>query len=168
MEKQKKMALTEEEKSINIVDLFIYLIAHWKWFVLSILLFGGYFWYSYCETPFVYSRTAIVMIKTPANSRSAMQLNNADFIGQVNVASEILQFKSKELMRKVIDRLHADVSYMVRDGLRPRELYTDSPVRVAFLEAGLDEVCSLSVIPKNKQQVELADFRSMNSNNERL
>ena len=63
-----------------------------------------------------------------------------------------------ELMRKVIDRLHADVSYMVRDGLRPRELYTDSPVRVAFLEAGLDEVCSLSVIPKNKQQVELADF----------
>ena len=158
MEKQKKMALTEEEKSINIVDLFIYLIAHWKWFVLSILLFGGYFWYSYCETPFVYSRTAIVMIKTPANSRSAMQLNNADFIGQVNVASEILQFKSKELMRKVIDRLHADVSYMVRDGLRPRELYTDSPVRVAFLEAGLDEVCSLSVIPKNKQQVELADF----------
>lgn len=104
MEKQKKMALTEEEKSINIVDLFIYLIAHWKWFVLSILLFGGYFWYSYCETPFVYSRTAIVMIKTPANSRSAMQLNNADFIGQVNVASEILQFKSKELMRKVIDR----------------------------------------------------------------
>ena len=102
MEKQKKMALTEEEKSINIVDLFIYLIAHWKWFVLSILLFGGYFWYSYCETPFVYSRTAIVMIKTPANSRSAMQLNNADFIGQVNVASEILQFKSKELMRKVI------------------------------------------------------------------
>ena len=38
MEKQKKMALTEEEKSINIVDLFIYLIAHWKWFVLSILL----------------------------------------------------------------------------------------------------------------------------------
>lgn len=40
MEKQKKMALTEEEKSINIVDLFIYLIAHWKWFVLSILLFG--------------------------------------------------------------------------------------------------------------------------------
>lgn len=61
-----------------------------------------------------------------------MQLNNADFIGQVNVASEILQFKSKELMRKVIDRLHADVSYMVRDGLRPRELYTDSPVRLPF------------------------------------
>ena len=70
MEKQKKMALTEEEKSINIVDLFIYLIAHWKWFVLSILLFGGYFWYSYCETPFVYSRTAIVMIKTPSTSGS--------------------------------------------------------------------------------------------------
>lgn len=54
------------------------------------------------------------MIKTPTNSRSAMQLYGSnDFMGQINVASEILQFKSKELMRKVIDRLQANVSYMV-------------------------------------------------------
>lgn len=30
MEKQRKLALTEEEKSVNIVDVFMYLIAHWK------------------------------------------------------------------------------------------------------------------------------------------
>ena len=111
MEKQRKLALTEEEKSVNIVDVFMYLIAHWKWYFLSILLFGGCFWYFYCKTPFVYSRVAIVMIKTPTNSRSAMQLYGSnDFMGQINVASEILQFKSKELMRKVIDRLQANVS----------------------------------------------------------
>lgn len=105
MEKQRKLALTEEEKSVNIVDVFMYLIAHWKWYFLSILLFGGCFWYFYCKTPFVYSRVAIVMIKTPTNSRSAMQLYGSnDFMGQINVASEILQFKSKELMRKVLDR----------------------------------------------------------------
>ena len=109
MEKQRKLALTEEEKSVNIVDVFMYLIAHWKWYFLSILLFGGCFWYFYCKTPFVYSRVAIVMIKTPTNSRSGSN----DFMGQINVASEILQFKSKELMRKVIDRLQANVSYMV-------------------------------------------------------
>ena len=65
MEKQRKLALTEEEKSVNIVDVFMYLIAHWKWYFLSILLFGGCFWYFYCKTPFVYSRVAIVMIKRP-------------------------------------------------------------------------------------------------------
>ena len=158
MEKHKKLAVTEEEKSINIVDLFIYLLVHWKWFVLSILLFGGCFWYIYCKTPFEYSRVAIVMIKTPANSRSTMQLNNSDFAGQVNVASEILQFKSKELMRKVIDRLQANICYTVHEGLRPIELYTESPVRVAFLEAGTDEAHSLSVTPKGNVQVELSDF----------
>ena len=159
MEKQRKLALTEEEKSVNIVDVFMYLIAHWKWYFLSILLFGGCFWYFYCKTPFVYSRVAIVMIKTPTNSRSAMQLYGSnDFMGQINVASEILQFKSKELMRKVIDRLQANVSYMVYDGLRPRELYTEAPIRVAFMDAIPGERCFLSVIPKNQQQVELAEF----------
>ena len=147
MEKQRKLALTEEEKSVNIVDVFMYLIAHWKWYFLSILLFGGCFWYFYCKTPFVYSRVAIVMIKTPTNSRSAMQLYGSnDFMGQINVASEILQFKSKELMRKVIDRLQANVSYMVYDGLRPRELYTEAPIRVAFMDAIPGERCgSLSL-----------------------
>lgn len=37
MEKHKKLAVTEEEKSINIVDLFVYLVVHWKWYLLSIL-----------------------------------------------------------------------------------------------------------------------------------
>ena len=59
MEKHKKLAVTEEEKSINIVDLFVYLVVHWKWYLLSILLFGGCFWYIYCKTPFTYSRVAI-------------------------------------------------------------------------------------------------------------
>lgn len=36
MEKHKKLAVTEEEKSINIVDLFVYLVVHWKWYLLSI------------------------------------------------------------------------------------------------------------------------------------
>lgn len=30
MEKHKKLAVTEEEKSINIVDLFVYLVVHWN------------------------------------------------------------------------------------------------------------------------------------------
>ena len=89
MEKHKKLAVTEEEKSINIVDLFVYLVVHWKWYLLSILLFGGCFWYIYCKTPFTYSRVAIVMIKTPANSRSTMQLNNSDFTGLVDRKSVV-------------------------------------------------------------------------------
>ena len=56
MGRQETKLLTEEEKSINLVDIFMYLLSYWKWYVLSILIFGGYFWYDYSKTPFIYGR----------------------------------------------------------------------------------------------------------------
>src|SRR5699024_11079677 len=81
-----------------------------------------------------------------------------DFLGQVNMANELLQFRSKELMRRVIDRLRADVSYAVRDGLRRKELYTAAPVRVSFVGAGPEAALALTVTPKNSREAELSDF----------
>lgn len=81
-----------------------------------------------------------------------------DFLGQVNMANELLQFRSKELMRRVIDRLRADVSYVVRDGLRRKELYTAAPVRVSFVGAGPEAALTLTVTPKNNREAELSDF----------
>lgn len=159
MEKQVKKILAEEDKSINLVDILMYLLSYWKWYVLSILICGGYFWYDYSRTPFVYSRSATVMIKTPANTPSAIRLiRSGDYMGQVNMATERLQFQSKALMRKVISRLNADVSYAVRDGLRQKELYMAAPVRVHFLVSEPEAELSLLVTPKNKRQVELSDF----------
>ena len=159
MEKQVKKILAEEDKSINLVDILMYLLSYWKWYVLSILICGGYFWYDYSRTPFVYSRSATVMIKTPANTPSAIRLiRSGDYMGQVNMATERLQFQSKALMRKVISRLNADVSYAVRDGLRQKELYMAAPVRVHFLVSEPEAELSLLVTPKNERQVELSDF----------
>ena len=82
MGRQETKLLTEEEKSINLVDIFMYLLSYWKWYVLSILIFGGYFWYDYSKTPFIYGRSATVMIKTPANSPSTIRLRTAITVGQ--------------------------------------------------------------------------------------
>lgn len=65
MGKQETKFLTEEEKTVNLVDIFMYLLSYWKWYVFSVLLFGGYFWYNYSKTSYVYNRSATVMIKTP-------------------------------------------------------------------------------------------------------
>lgn len=159
MGKQETKFLTEEEKNVNLVDIFMYLLSYWKWYVFSVLLFGGYFWYNYSKTSYVYNRSATVMIKTPANSQSTIRMNRYnDFLGQVNMANELLQFRSKELMRRVIDRLRADVSYAVRDGLRRKELYTAAPVRVSFVGAGPEAALTLTVTPKNNREAELSDF----------
>jgi len=151
-----------DEKMVNILDIFMYLLSHWKWFLISLFIFGNYFGYQYSKTPFTYVRSITVMIKTPANSQSTMRLNRYNsFTAPVNVSSEMLQFQSKELMRITVDNLNADVSYVFRNKLRPQELYTRSPVKVSFPEAKTEESYALSVIPLNDQEVELFDFAGM-------
>ena len=35
----------KNEQGVNLVDLSVYLLSKWKWFVLSVLVFGGLAWY---------------------------------------------------------------------------------------------------------------------------
>ena len=53
----------KNEQSINLVDLFVYLLSKWKWFVLSVLLFGGLAWYHYATSPLVFFRNVTVIIR---------------------------------------------------------------------------------------------------------
>ena len=66
----------KDDNSINLVDLSFYLLNHWYWFVLCILLACGYAYYKYSKTPFTYRADATVIIKDPSNSRSTARLDN--------------------------------------------------------------------------------------------
>ena len=82
------------------VDLLLYLASKWKWFVLSVLVFGGLAYVWYASSPLVYFRSATVIIKDPSNKTTTAGLDRYDnFINKANVANEILQFRSKKLMR---------------------------------------------------------------------
>lgn len=126
----------KNEASINLLDLFFYLLSKWPWFVLSILICGGYAWYKYASAPLVYFGQATVIIKDPSNKTSSAGLDRYEnLINKVNVANELLQFRSKKLMTEVVTRLDANVSYVYEDGLRKIELYTQSPIKVSFPDA---------------------------------
>ena len=89
------------EQGINVVDLLVYFASKWKWFLISVLVCGGLAWLSYARSPLVYFRSATVIIKDPSNKTSTAGLDRYDnFINKVNVANEILQFRSKKLMRE--------------------------------------------------------------------
>lgn len=149
----------KNEQGINLIDLFLYLLSKWKWFLLSVLVCGGIAYFNYARTPFVYYRSATVIIKDPSNKTTTAGLDRFDnFINKVNVANEILQFRSKKLMREVVLRVHADVSYKVKDGLRYNELYTLSPVIVTFLDALPEQQAAFTVTPKGKDRVEIAGY----------
>lgn len=148
-------------QEINIKDLFFYLVSKWKWFLLSMLICGGVAWLKYATTTFVYFRQATVIIKDPSNKASMAGLDRYNYINKVNVANEILQFRSKKLMQEVVKRVHADVSYLHSDGLRTGELYTQAPVAVAFPEASDKRYLAFKVNLKGKQAVTLSDFEGI-------
>ncbi|GAA4168116.1 GumC family protein [Sphingobacterium ginsenosidimutans] len=146
--------VTRRDKSVNIVDLFKYLLFHWRWYVLSVLVFGGFFLYQYSKTPFMYSQSETVMIKTPMNTLATARITRpSNMYNSISVASEILQLKSKELMRQTISRIDGDMSYVVKQGIREVELYKNSPIRVELTAKAPDYNCAFKAIPVDDQYV---------------
>ena len=154
----------KNEQSINVMDLLVYFASNWKWFLISILVCGGIAWYCYASAPLVYFRSATVIIKDPSNKTSTTGLDRFDnIINKVNVANEILQFRSKKLVREVVKRIHADISYLKEDGLRTNELYTQSPVLVNFPDALPEQHFAFTLTLKDNKTVELSDFTGISA-----
>lgn len=140
-------------------DVLKFLASQWRWFLLSVVVFGGLAWYKAATTPYTYFRAATVIIKDPSNKTSTAGLDRYDnLVNKVNVANEILQFNSKALMREVVTRVRADVSYQIAEGLRDIELYTQSPVLVTFPEATPKAYYSMAVSVLDKQTVRISNF----------
>lgn len=155
---QTKKSLPEKkEQGVNIIDLLAYLASKWRWFLLSVVICVGVSYLKYALSPFIYYRKATVIIKDPSNKTYSSGLDRYDnLINKVNVANEILQFRSKKLMRETVQRLHADVSYRQKIKLRHLELYSLSPVKVTFLDSTPESYIALSVTPKDRQSVVLS------------
>ena len=149
------------DQDVNIIDILMFLLSKWKWFVISIIVFGGLAWFHYARTPKTYFRSATVIIKDPSNKISSAGLDRYDnYINKVNVANEILQFRSKKLMRDVVSRVSADIDYKVKEGLQMTELYKKSPVSVRFLETTPEMHLNMVVTPLDSSKVMVSDFGS--------
>lgn len=98
----------------------------------------------------IYSRKASVLIrddsKSGGMSESAAFADLSLFGGKRNVDNEVLVFQSRHLMEEVARRLHLDMSYKVKNGLRSDELYTHSPVIVSFPDAEERQVIKVSLL----------------------
>ena len=53
----------KNEQNINLIDLLAYFVSKWKWFLVSILICGGFAWYNYARAPLVYFRSATIIYK---------------------------------------------------------------------------------------------------------
>ena len=146
-------------QGVNLLDLLKYLLSKWPWFLISLAVCCTFAWYKGATAPLVYHSSAKVIIKDPSNKTSSAGLDRYDrSINKVNVANEILQFRSKRLMQETVGRIHADVSYTTRRGLRDVNIYGETPFTVTFLDMEPKESFSLDITPISEKKVLLSNI----------
>ena len=143
-----------KNESVNLLDLFFYLLSKWKWLLLFAIIgvLAAYAWYSSSE--FTYFQTATISIKDPESKTYSASLDRYDnLINKVNVTNEIYRFRSHKLMKEVVARTHADVNYKQANRLRYLELYTQAPVTVTFPKEFADRGMSFELNVKKDSSV---------------
>ena len=149
---------------VNLVDLFLYLLSHWYWFLLCAALCVGYAYYRYAQQPFVYRSDATVIIKDPSNAQTTASMTAySSQINRINMTNEILQLRSKQLMAQVVETLDADIDYTIPIKLRNVELYHLAPFKINILrDENAPEAFSLTAttLDANSIRVQLSDGRT--------
>ncbi len=149
-------------QELSLKDIIYTLKHNWYWFILSVILCIGAAVLYLMQAPKVYTRTASVLIKdnnkgggiTESGAFEDLQMFNV----KRNVDNEMLIFKSKQLMRNVAKRLHLDISYTRKEGLRTVELYTSSPIIVQFPEVEESQSFSFKATPVSSEEIILNEF----------
>ncbi len=154
--------MEEDENEFSLSEIIHVVKVNWKWFVLSLAVCLTIALLYILWAPKVYTRTATVLIKDESKgggvSESAVFGELDMFNMKRNVENEILVFKSKELMKNVASRLHLDISYTKKKGLRTIELYTQSPIKIQFLDVEERQAFSLKATPLSEKEVKLSDY----------
>ncbi|MDR3180584.1 MAG: polysaccharide biosynthesis tyrosine autokinase [Prevotellaceae bacterium] len=131
--------LSPVEESADFKKTFFKYLAYWKWFVCSFgvfVLLGGV--YLFLATP-QYRVQASILIKDDKKMGSGAgagisMLEELDlFSSKKVVENEIEILRSYTLMEEVVKDLNLQVAYTVRDGLRKKELYENSPVKIEVI-----------------------------------
>jgi len=127
---------TSADLNFQILDLWNKYKHFWPWFVLSIAICCGIAYLRIKNTPNLYVRTAVIMIKDDrfeSNISESFGLSVASLFS--NVRNEVEVFRSHRLAQEVVRRLNLNISYTYQvNRFRTLDLYGRSPVEVSFPE----------------------------------
>ena len=148
----------KNEGGISLRDIVELIFDNWYWIVLSVAICVSVAWiYLARQTP-LYKRSAVMLVKSEnksGNDMSAIMELNGGITGS-GVENEIYILQSRQLMREVVERLHLDVTYRVKDWLHYNQLYAESPVRVEFFDAYTAPV-SMKIKPLDETRYSLKE-----------
>lgn len=145
-----KNSLVNEFNLRTIIEV---LLTKWHWFALSVFVFMAGAYVYMMTVPVVYEREAVVQLKNKVRAEEAFSEKQIfDDSENNNIDGEILIFQSRLLMGKVIKELGLDIEYSTDDGLKNRDLYTNMPVKISFLDSTFIQPASFSIIPVSNER----------------
>jgi tyrosine-protein kinase Etk/Wzc len=116
----------------QLVTLVYRYLARWRWFLASVVLAvaGAYFYVLY-QSP-LYEVKASILIKDDKKGGALSELSAFEDLGMLktanNIENEIEILKSRSLMLEVAKELRLNVSYVLDDSPRDKELFGNTPV----------------------------------------
>lgn len=146
-------------------------LAHWKWFVFSIIftLSGAY--YYLLRTPKTYVASASILIKPDNNNGKspdqllARQRMIVEGASDAQMTNEILALSSATITRTVAERLNLDVEYARKGMFHDKVIYgSELPVKVEFLNIGEEQRASFGLSLQADGSVVLDDFSKDGAN----
>ena len=123
--------MTEEQNSdLSLRSIWKFFVGNWFWFLISIVICLGA-GFLYCKvTPKIYSSSALIYVDENS-SRSVKSdvttMTNFRMMRQTSVVdNEAAILRSRTLMNKVVENMHANVLYYQPAKLRQVEKYAPS------------------------------------------
>ena len=147
--------------NISLHDIIRMVIDNWYWFALSVVFCLCIAYYYLASTPKVYSRTATILVKDSRKGGDVELQAFSDLAGfqsRRNVDNEVYILQSRRLMEEVVKRLNLTTNYTVRERLRTRALYTQSPIDVQFVDNNDKLSCSMEITPLEGDKIRLTRF----------
>lgn len=116
-----------ENDLLQLQDLIVSCMSHWRWFILSILLCVGAAVFYVLRTEPKYTRTASLLIKESNDNGIQSQLSTFSDMGMfstnTNVHNELRSIQSISVMAEVVNRMKLYMDYKTDNKFHKKSLY---------------------------------------------
>lgn len=140
--------IEEKENTINLKEELFKYLAHWRWFILSMIIAVILAFVYLKITPKSYSVATKILIKDEKSNDLANQLSafsEMSMLGNAknNIENEVEILKSRTLIYNTLDSLNLNIQYIDKSKTTAREMYKTSPVRLNWNNNSIKKSISL-------------------------
>lgn len=159
----KKQAKTNY--SVPLTDILYRTLHYWPWVLASVLICVGISVVYLLRTPNTYSQTASLLIKDDSKGKTTGGFDDFGdfglFSSNTNIQNEITTFKSRNLMKEVVNRQNLDMNYYLPGRFHDVVAYgTSLPVQVKIVNYPDEGSASFKLHVSADGKVKISDLKA--------